>query len=124
MLAVVPGLDVVVSGPVALGAVAPGFACSVLASGVVFAVVLGLGGVVSCPVTPGVVALGLADSVLAPDVAPELDTDVSAPVAFGVDPVGLAGWALWSGEVFVAVVALGAVGGTLGPRDSPSRFKK
>lgn len=93
-LAVVPGLDVVVSGPVALGVAALGFAGSVLAPDVVLAVV------------------------------PGLDVDVSVPAAFCVDALGPAGWAFTAGEVFVAVLALGAGVGALVPLDGTSRFKK
>jgi hypothetical protein len=64
-----------------------------------------VGSTLSPVVALGGVVLGVAGAVLVPAV------DVSVPDAFGAGALGLAGWALASGEVFAAVVALGVGAG-------------
>jgi hypothetical protein len=80
--------------------------------------------VVSGPVALGGATLVVAGSVVAPAVVPGLDVVASGAAAFCVDALGLAGWAFASGEVFPAVLALGAAVGALVPLDGISRFKK
>src|SRR5262245_45246843 len=116
-----PAVVVLAVVPVVGGGV--GGAVSAVVVLAVVPVVGGVGGAVSAVVVLAVVPVvgGVACGPGALGVATALDGDVPVSGAFCVDVLGLAGWTLAAGGVFVAVLAVGAGAGV--PRGGTSRFR-
>jgi len=72
---------------------------------------------------PAVVVLAVVPVVGGVTCGPALDGGVPVSAALCVGVLGLAGWAFASGEVFVAVLAVGSGAGAVVPPGGTSRFR-